>query len=36
VNWHNVGAVLSETLLLGLPVAVFCALRLRRAGGEVL
>jgi membrane-bound metal-dependent hydrolase YbcI (DUF457 family) len=31
VNWHNVGAVLGEAVLLGLPVAAFCALRLRRA-----
>jgi inner membrane protein len=30
VNWHNAGAVLSEAVLVGGPVAVFCALRLRR------
>jgi membrane-bound metal-dependent hydrolase YbcI (DUF457 family) len=34
VNWHNVGAVLGETLLVGGPVAIFCALRLRRPGAR--
>jgi inner membrane protein len=29
VNWHNAGAALTEALAIGLPVAVFCALRLR-------
>jgi membrane-bound metal-dependent hydrolase YbcI (DUF457 family) len=32
VNWHNVGAVLTEAGLLGLPVALFCARRVGRAG----
>jgi membrane-bound metal-dependent hydrolase YbcI (DUF457 family) len=31
VNSHNVGAALREALLVGLPVAAFCGLRLRRA-----
>lgn len=29
VNWHNAGAALTEALVVGLPVALFCALRLR-------
>src|SRR5262249_47170616 len=29
VNWHNAGAVLTEALLLGVPVLLFCAVRLR-------
>ena len=29
VNWHNAGAALTEALAVGLPVAVFCAVRLR-------
>jgi membrane-bound metal-dependent hydrolase YbcI (DUF457 family) len=29
VNWHNAGAALTEAVVVGLPVAVFCALRLR-------
>lgn len=31
VNWHNAAAALREALLVGVPVAAFCGLRLRRA-----
>jgi inner membrane protein len=34
VNWHNAGAALREALFVGLPVAAFCALRLRRPAAE--
>jgi inner membrane protein len=34
VNWHNVGAVLRETLLVAGPVTLFCALRLRQPGAR--
>jgi len=32
VNWHNAGAVLVKTLLVGGPVILFCALRFRHPG----
>jgi hypothetical protein len=32
VNWHNVGAVLTEAVLVGTPVAAFCAWRRGRPG----
>ncbi len=32
VNWHNVGAVLTEAVVVGGAVAAFCALRLGRPG----
>jgi membrane-bound metal-dependent hydrolase YbcI (DUF457 family) len=36
VNWHNAAAVLAELVLVGLPVATFCALRLGLPGRPAL